>query len=42
MLLMLRFFALGDGGLASFQGVSSLRHDAVRAVLAADSTLAAP
>jgi uncharacterized heparinase superfamily protein len=42
MLLMLRFFALGDGGLASFQGVSSLRHDAVRAVLAADSTLGRP
>ena len=42
MLLMLRFFSFGDDGLASFQGVSSLRHDAVRAALAADTTLGRP
>ena len=42
MLLMLRFFTFGDDGLSSFQGVSSLQRDAVRAALAADTTLGRP
>ncbi|MGE3832762.1 MAG: heparinase II/III family protein [Parvibaculaceae bacterium] len=42
MLLMLRFFAFGDDGLASFQGVCSLRSTAVRAALGADTTLGRP